>query len=166
MLVAAAESAIDCVTGACGAILACEAVARGFSFTGDIKNKLEEQFARGACLLNERLYKGRPPRISLLAACFLKGRIIYKTVGRMSLVSYDNRALTIAGEPAGQADCRGKTFLLCSQGLWQALPEIEVEQLLARQGHPYFIAQDLIEAVNKKNRKDQKSTVAVIVRGG
>lgn len=162
----AAESAIDCVTGACGAILACEAVAKGFTFRGDLSLRLEEQFERGARLLNERLYKGRPPRISLLAACFLDGRIVYRSAGQMYLASYDGRTFHIAGEPSGQALSRGKTFLLCSRGLWQALPETQVERLLAERSHPYFMAQSLIEAVNTKNLKDQKSTVAVIVRGG
>lgn len=158
-----ADGTIDSVTGAYGAILACESIAKGFVSPEDGERQLEAQFARTAALLNERLYKGRQPRVSALAACFLGNRMFYRNVGDLSLMSYDGRELTVKEEGAGQLDVRGVTTLLCSQGVRQALEEIDLEKLLSGRRHPYEKAQNIIEAVNRRNLKNQRSALAVIV---
>ncbi len=158
-----ADGTIDSVTGAYGAILACESIAKGFVSPEDGERQLEVQFARAAALLNERLYKGRQPRVSALAACFLGNRMFYRNVGDLSLMSYDGRELTVKEEGAGQLDVRGVTTLLCSQGVRQALEEIDLEKLLSGRRHPYEKAQNIIEAVNRRNLKNQRSALAVIV---
>ena len=53
-----ADGTIDSVTGAYGAILACETVARGFVSMEDVEGLLAAQFARAAALLHERIYRG------------------------------------------------------------------------------------------------------------
>ena len=78
-----ADGTIDSVTGAYAAILACETIAKGFVSLEDADRQLELQFARTAALLNERLYKGRQPRVSALAACFLGNRIAARVCGRL-----------------------------------------------------------------------------------
>ena len=78
-------------------------------------------------------------------------------------MSYDGRELVIKEEGAGQLDVKGVTTLLCSQGVRQALEEIDIEKLLSGRGHPYAKAQNIIEAVNRRNLKDQRSALAVIV---
>ena len=158
-----ADGTIDSVTGAYAAILACETIAKGFVSLEDADRQLELQFARTAALLNERLYKGRQPRVSALAACFLGNRMFYRNVGDLSLVSYDGRELVIKEEGAGQLDVKGVTTLLCSQGVRQALEEIDIEKLLSGRRHPYEKAQNIIEAVNNRNLKNQRSALAVIV---
>lgn len=158
-----ADGTIDSVTGAYAAILACETIAKGFVSLEDADRQLELQFARTAALLNERLYKGRQPRVSALAACFLGNRMFYRNVGDLSLVSYDGRGLVIKEEGAGQLDVKGVTTLLCSQGVRQALEEIDIEKLLSGRRHPYEKAQNIIEAVNRRNLKNQRSALAVIV---
>ena len=158
-----ADGTIDSVTGAYAAILACETIAKGFVSLEDADRQLELQFARTAALLNERLYKGRQPRVSALAACFLGNRMFYRNVGDLSLVSYDGRELVIKEEGAGQLDVKGVTTLLCSQGVRQALEEIDIEKLLSGRRHPYEKAQNIIEAVNRRNLKNQRSALAVIV---
>ena len=158
-----ADGTIDSVTGAYAAILACETIAKGFVSLEDADRQLELQFARTAALLNERLYKGRQPRVSALAACFLGNRMFYRNVGDLSLVSYDGRELVIKEEGAGQLDVKGVTTLLCSQGVRQALEEIDIEKLLSGRRHPYETAQNIIEAVNRRNLKNQRSALAVIV---
>ena len=157
------DGTIDSVTGAYAAILACETIAKGFVSLEDADRQLELQFARTAALLNERLYKGRQPRVSALAACFLGNRMFYRNVGDLSLVSYDGRELVIKEEGAGQLDVKGVTTLLCSQGVRQALEEIDIEKLLSGRRHPYEKAQNIIEAVNRRNLKNQRSALAVIV---
>ncbi len=158
-----ADGAIDSVTGAYGAILACETVARGFVSLEDVEGQFTAQFARAAALLHERIYKGRPPRVSLLAACFIGHDMYYRNVGGLSLASFNGRELSLAKEESGRLDRRGITTLLCSQGVWQALTEVDVEKLLSGRAHPYRKAQNMIEAVNRRNLKDQRSTLAVIV---
>ncbi len=158
-----ADGTIDSVTGAYAAILACETIAKGFVSLEDADRQLELQFARTAALLNERLYKGRQPRVSALAACFLGNRMFYRNVGDLSLVSYDGRELVIKEEGAGQLDVKGVTTLLCSQGVRQALEDIDIEKLLSGRRHPYEKAQNIIEAVNRRNLKNQRSALAVIV---
>ena len=158
-----ADGTIDSVTGAYAAILACETIAKGFVSLEDADRQLELQFARTAALLNERLYKGRQPRVSALGACFLGSRMFYRNVGDLSLVSYDGRELVIKEEGAGQLDVKGVTTLLCSQGVRQALEEIDIEKLLSGRRHPYEKAQNIIEAVNRRNLKNQRSALAVIV---
>ena len=158
-----ADGTIDSVTGAYAAILACETIAKGFVSLEDADRQLELQFARTAALLNERMYKGRQPRVSALAACFLGNRMFYRNVGDLSLVSYDGRELVIKEEGAGQLDVKGVTTLLCSQGVRQALEEIDIEKLLSGRRHPYEKAQNIIEAVNRRNLKNQRSALAVIV---
>ena len=158
-----ADGTIDSVTGAYAAILACETIAKGFVSLEDADRQLELQFARTAALLNERLYKGRQPRVSALAACFLGNRMFYRNVGDLSLVSYDGRELVIKEEGAGQLDVKGVTTLLCSQGVRQALEEIDIEKLLSGRRQPYEKAQNIIEAVNRRNLKNQRSALAVIV---
>ena len=158
-----ADGTIDSVTGAYAAILACETIAKGFVSLEDADRQLELQFTRTAALLNERLYKGRQPRVSALAACFLGNRMFYRNVGNLSLVSYDGRELVIKEEGAGQLDVKGVTTLLCSQGVRQALEEIDIEKLLSGRRHPYEKAQNIIEAVNRRNLKNQRSALAVIV---
>ncbi len=158
-----ADGTIDSVTGAYGAILTCESIAKGMASMEDAERELERQFARAATLLHERLYKGRMPRMSVLAACFSGGGLIYRSVGELSLVHYDGRHLTITEDGAGQIEKRGRLTLLCSPGIWQALSEIDVEKLLSGSGHPYKKAQNMIEAVNRRNLKDQRSALAVIV---
>ena len=158
-----ADGTIDSVTGAYAAILACESIARGFVSPEDSAGQLEAQFNRAAILLNERLYKGRRPRVSLLAACFVGNTMFYRNVGDLSLVSYDGRNLTVDQEGFGQLDRKGITTLLCSQGVRQALTEIDLEKILSGRGHHYRKAQNMIEAVNRRNLKDQRSALAVIV---
>ncbi len=158
-----ADGTIDSVTGAYAAILTCETIAKGIGSLEDMDGQLRLQFARAAALLNERMYKGRQPRVSALAACFIGNRMFYRNVGDLSLVSCSGRRLTVEQEEAGQLDRRGVTTLLCSQGIWQALTEIDIEKLLAGRGNPYQKAQNMIEAVNRRNLKDQRSALAVIV---
>lgn len=158
-----ADGTIDSVTGAYAAILACETVAKGFVSLEDAGAQLERQFARTAVLLNERLYKGRPPRVSVLAACFVGNHMFFRSVGEMSVVSFNGKELTVSEERYGRLDRKGVTTLLCNQGIWQALTEIDVEKLLSGRGRPYQKAQNMIEAVNRRNLKDQRSAVAVIV---
>ena len=158
-----ADGTIDSVMGAYAAILACETIAKGFVSLEDVEGQLESGFARGAALLHERLYKGRQPRVSLLAACFVGNSMVYRNVGELSLVSYNGRNLTVDHEGTGSLDRKGITTLLCSQGVWQALTEIDIEKLLSGRGHPYAKAQNIIEAVNRRNLKDQRSALAVIV---
>lgn len=158
-----ADGTIDSVTGAYGAILACETVARGFVSLEDVEGLLAAQFARAASLLHERIYRGRPPRVSLLAACFIGHDMYYRSVGGMSLASFNGRGLSLAKEESGRLDRRGVTTLLCSEGVWQALTEVDVEKMLSGRAHPYRKAQNMIEAVNRRNLKDQKSALAVIV---
>lgn len=158
-----ADGTIDSVTGAYGAILACEAIAKGFVPAQNIAAQLETQFARAAAQLAERLYKGRTPRVSVLAACFLKDTIIYKNVGELSLVSYDGKGLSVIQPEAGQIEQKGGAVLLCNPGIRQALTEVDIEMLLSGAGHPYKKAQNMVEAINRRNLKDQRSAVAVIV---
>lgn len=158
-----ADGTIDSVTGAYGAILACEAVARGFISLEDVEGQLAAQFARAASLLRERIYKGRPPRVSLLAACFIGHDMYYRSVGGMSLASFNGKGLSMAKGESGRLYRRGITTLLCSEGVWQALTEVDVEKLLSGRAHPYRKAQNMIEAVNRRNLKDQRSALAVIV---
>lgn len=158
-----AESAVDSVTGAYASILACETVAKGFMPGEGVCAQLEMRFSRAASVLQERLYRGRPARVSLLAACFIGDQMIYKSVGDLSLVTYHGGELSVAELPFAQVGRKGGITLLCNQGIWQALTEIEVEKLLSGRAHPYQKAQHMIEAVNRRNLKDQKSAVAVIV---
>lgn len=158
-----ADGTIDSVTGAYGAILACESIAKGMTAAEDAEKELERQFVRAAALLHERLYKGRMPRMSVLAACFAGDGMVYRSVGELSLVNFDGRHVAIMEEGAGQMEKRGRLTLLCSPGIWQALSEIDVEKLLSGGGHPYKKAQNMIEAVNRRNLKDQRSALAVIV---
>ena len=51
-----ADGTIDSVTGAYAAILACETIAKGIVSLEEADKQLEQQFARAAALLNERLY--------------------------------------------------------------------------------------------------------------
>ena len=92
-----------------------------------------------------------------------RGIVCYRNVGDLSLVSYDGKELTVNREGAGQLDVKGVTTLLCSQGVWQALGEIDLEKLLSGRRHPYEKAQNIIEAVNRRNLKNQRSALAVIV---
>lgn len=158
-----ADGTIDSVTGAYAAILACETIAKGITSPEDVSRQLEEQFNRTAALLNERLYKGRQPRVSVLAACFMGNCLFYRNVGDLSLISYHGKGLTVEQGGFGQLDRKGVTTLLCSQGVWQALTEIDIEKLLSGRGHPYQKAQNMIEAINNRNLKNQRSALAVIV---
>ena len=158
-----ADGTIDSVTGAYAAILACETIAKGFVSLEDVEGQLEKQFARAAAVMNERLYKGRQPRVSVLAACFVGNSMVYRSVGDLSVVLCGSRGLTVNQEESGQMDVKGATTLLCSQGVWQALAEMDIEKLLSGRKHPYDKAQNIIEAVNRRNLKDQKSALAVIV---
>lgn len=158
-----ADGTIDSVTGAYAAILACESVARGIGSVEDVERQMERQFAYTAALLHERLYKGRMPRVSVLAACFVRDSLFYRSVGELSMVNFDGRKLYVTGAGFGRMDRKGMVTLLCSQGVWQALTEIDVERLLSGRRHPYRKAQNMIEAVNDRNLKEQRSALAVIV---
>jgi len=163
LLAVLADGTIDSVTGAYAAILTCETIAKGFVSAEDAGKQFELLFARTAALLNERLYRGRSPRVSALAACFTGDSMSYRSVGELSVVSYNGRELTVAGEGHGKLDRKGVITLLCSRGVRQALTEIDMEKLLSGRGHPYRKAQNMIEAVNRRNLKDQRSALAVIV---
>ncbi len=158
-----ADGTIDSVTGAYAAILACESVARGIGSVEDVEGQLARQFTGTAALLHERLYKGRMPRVSVLAVCFTRDDLFYRSVGELSLVNFDGRKLYVTGAGFGRMDRKGMLTLLCSQGVWQALTEIDVERLLSGRSHPYRKAQNIIEAVNGRNLKEQRSALAVIV---
>lgn len=164
LLAVLSEGAIDSVTGAYGAILSCETVLKGFSFARDVRGELERQFHWTAVVLNERLYKGRAPRISLLAACFRGPDVTYRRVGDLSLACFDGKDLTVPEPESGELKVSEGGILLCNQGVWQALNEIEIGKLMAGRTHPYKKAQKMIEAINQRNLKDQKSTVLVIVK--
>lgn len=157
-----ADGTIDAVTGAYAAILTCETIARGFVFGKDIEWQLERQFARAASVLNERIYRGRQPRVSALAACFRRGSVTYRRAGDMFIAGLEGRDLTVWEPERGKRRVKSGFTLLCSQGLWQSLTEIEIESMLSGRSHPYRKAQNMIEAINRRNLKDQKSTVLVI----
>lgn len=159
-----ADGTIDSVTGAYAAILACESVAKGFVYTDDMEAELERQFVRTAVLLNEKLYKGRHPCVSMLAACFCKDSMVYKGVGELSAAACDSRHMKVLEPGAGKIALNDKEVFFCSPGVWQALNEVEVEKLLTAHAHPFKKAQRLIEAVNSRQLKDQKSTVLLIVK--
>lgn len=163
-LVVMADGSVDSVTGAYGAILACETIAKGLISTERIGEQLDMQFARAAVTQNERLYRGKPPRVSVLAACFIGKQMVYKNVGDLSVAVFRNGELTIAEPPCGQMDIKGSITLLCNQGIWQSLTEIDLERLLSGRSHPYKKAQNMIEAVNRRNQKDQRCAVAVLVQ--
>ncbi len=158
-----ADGTIDSVTGAYGAILTCESIAKGIVSPENISARMEEQFKRAAALLHERLYRGRQPRVSVLAACFVGKMMIYRNVGELSVMNFSGRELTEIKADQGELERKGGLILLSSQGVWQALSEIEVEKILSGRGHPYRKAQHMIEAVNCRNIRDQKSALAVIV---
>lgn len=159
-----ADGTVDSVTGAYGAILTCETIIKGFALEGEAAGQLEKQFACAAYALNERIYKGRPPRISALAACFKPGGVTYRRVGELYISGFKGKDYTISEPEAGTLKLQDGPVLLCNQGVFQALNEIEIEKLLLIKGHPYKKAQCMIEAINKRNLKDQKSAVLVIVK--
>lgn len=158
-----ADGTIDSVTGAYGAILACESIAKGIVSPENISVRLEDEFHRAAALLHERLYRGRQPRVSVLAACFVGNLMIYRSVGEMSVMNFYGRELTEIKDSQGELERKGGLMLLSSPGVWQALSEIEVERILSGRGDPYRKAQRMIEAVNDRNIREQKSALAVIV---
>lgn len=102
-----ADGTIDSVTGAYASILACESVAKGFMPTENIGAVLERQFIHTALRLNDKMYRGRPPRVSLLAACFYQDQMLYRGVGELSVVCFDGSRLSILSGESGKVELHG-----------------------------------------------------------
>lgn len=165
LLAVMADGTIDSVNGAYAALLACETVAKGFTWPEDTVGELDVLFHKTAGLLRERLYKGRQPRVSLLAACFQKGSVCYRRAGDVGMAAFDGKGLKLLEGEEGSLGLEREKILIATRGLWQALSEIELERLLAGKGHPYTVAQRLIEEVNLKNLREQKSAAVLLVYG-
>lgn len=163
LLAVVADGTIDSVNGAYGAILACETVVKGFVWEENPAKQLDECFKRAAEILRERLYKGKQARVSLLAVCFLGSRMVYRRAGDLTAAVYDGKELEFLKEESGICEAGRGKILIASRGLWQALNEVEVQRTLSVHAHPYKLAQQLIEEVNRKNLREQMCTAAVIV---
>lgn len=53
-------------------------------------------------------------------------------------------------------------ILLCSDGLWEALEDEEIERLLQAKASPTLIAESLVEAAKRANAKDNITTVTIL----
>ncbi|MFJ8087155.1 PP2C family protein-serine/threonine phosphatase [Lysinibacillus sp. NPDC095746] len=58
---------------------------------------------------------------------------------------------------------RGDKVCLFSDGVYDTLTEVEMEQILSQQATPYDIAQDIIKAVEQKRLKNQDNATIVIL---
>ena len=57
----------------------------------------------------------------------------------------------------------GDKICLFSDGIYDALTEVELEQLLSRQAAPYDIANNIIHVIEKKHLKNQDNATIVIL---
>ena len=56
---------------------------------------------------------------------------------------------------------RGDSLLLCSDGLWQMIPDFQIEQTLSKYQHPQQAVDELIEIANKNGGNDNISIIYV-----
>lgn len=58
---------------------------------------------------------------------------------------------------------RGDKVCLFSDGIYDALTEVEMEKILSQQAPPYDLAQSMIKAVEQKRLKNQDNATIVIL---
>jgi len=56
---------------------------------------------------------------------------------------------------------KGDGLLLCTDGLWQMIPDIEIEQIIAKYSHPQHAVDELVELANKNGGDDNISLIFV-----
>ncbi|ERI04672.1 protein phosphatase 2C [Aneurinibacillus aneurinilyticus ATCC 12856] len=61
---------------------------------------------------------------------------------------------------------KGDRVILCSDGVYNSVTEIELEKILSKNTSPYDAAQEIIEAVNDKRLKNQDNATIIVLENG
>lgn len=116
--------------------------------------------------LRESIYLGKTPHLSFTIVYWNTFDFYYYSVGENQLFLFDGENYMILKEQNGY--CRIKAPIiagLLSKGVYQALSEIELLDLLSLSLHPYEKAQCMMESINKKQLKKVLNSTVILIEG-
>lgn len=117
--------------------------------------------------INDKIYFGKKPNLSLGIVFLEANRVSYFSVGDNKIALYNGRELIPLEAQNGHCTMKKMDMvLLMSKGIYEALNEIELLRLLSKGSSPYNRAQGIIEDVNNKNRKTAGNATVILIEGG
>lgn len=117
--------------------------------------------------INDKIYLGKKPNVSISIVFLERDELFYYSVGDSKIFLYDECDLIPLNARNGHCNIKKKdTVLLMSKGVYQALNEMELLELLSKEMHPYHKAQSIIEDVNNKNIKAAGNSTMILIEGG
>ncbi len=164
-----ADGTIDHVNGRKCAVLAVEDCMREFLCMPQGTNPLDFfDSAAGKILqdMRDTIYLGKAPRLSL-CILFITGRqLSYYNIGDCRAFLFDGQTCRpLEGRSGGMFFGKGMAAGVISNGVWDALNEMEIIAYLRKKGHPYTKAQQMLMGVKKKRKKAARNATIVLVEG-
>lgn len=180
LVAAAADGGIDHINGRKAAVIAVEQMMGALA--GGILNREHfcEIFKSASSKIiqniNDYIYGGKTPNLSLSVICVSDGRAYFYTVGSIRIYVYDDkniRDINGLGFHNVYDIKAADNFMMISQGGYEALTPMELLQFLRREddkyrrsdNRAYDKAVGLIEEINKKNIKNAKNSTIVLFEG-
>lgn len=118
-------------------------------------------------MINDRIYLGRKPNLSLTIAYREEEGLFYFNIGENRIFLSDGSGYILLKERRGYHEIKGSHMVgLISNGIYEALNEVELLGYLAKNTDPYDKAQQIIEGVNRKNIIMAKNSTIILVEGG
>ncbi len=165
-----ADGGIDHVNGRNSAVIAVETVIHEF-FSKEEEEGIEEFFQevskRIINNINDKIYLGKSPKVSLTITLVEEEYIYYFTVGENRLMLFDGEKLIVQKPLMGKFRLGPRQLVvMISKGVYTALNEAELINELENRRKPYDKAQDIIELVNRKNLKNALNSTIILFEGG
>lgn len=158
------DGTIDSVNGMRAAVFCCDTVKKHYSggwFTKDL-------FLRCQRKISDGIYRGRTPRVSLTAIWMTEKQVFYRQTGSQKLFLFRGGTMVLLPEEEGVVGLEpGNSVLLCSQGFWTTLNEVEIGAVMGKGSlSAYEKAQEMLKHVRRKNKREQENATIVILEHG
>lgn len=162
-----ADGNADHINGRNAAILAVETSIR--EFTAKPAGISMEDFFESLPMqinqkINECIYLGKKPNVSISIACYKEDTLFYFTVGDIQICLADRNELKFLNGRTGMYKIKSTdTLVILSRGVQEALNEVELLAYLSKSTDPYEKAQQIIEEVNRKSIKSAKNATIILM---
>lgn len=165
-----ADGTKDCKNGRKAAIIGVETSI--MEFVNRPKDQDISTFFENLCLqiiknINDHIYFGNKPNLSLCMTYLYEEKLYYYSVGDNNLFLYNGMDYIPLKDRTGHCNITSTdTVGLISKGIYQSLSEIELIKVLSKDIHPYDKSQLIIESINKKNIKMAGNSTIILIEGG
>lgn len=165
-----ADGTIDHINGRRAAILSVETCMR--EFLKEAQYKSIETFFESLSMkilnnIRERIYRGKTPYISISMVYEKDDTIYYYSVGANRIFVLHEEDYICLKEQSG-IYCKKPldTVGLISEGVYEALDEMELTDLVKQSTGTFEKAQHIRMKINEKKKRQQKNATIILIEGG